>query len=360
MKITFVKPVVTQNGGSRVVAIYAKKLAEMGHDVTVVSRQPLKQSRQRQLVNRLKGVSTPASDPNRTAYFDDLGARHVQVPWRFPLYADDIPDGDVVIATWWRTAFEVANLPSQKGKKAYFVQGHEVFHHEGDLGAGSYYLPLEKITISKWLKDILANTYDQKETFTVPNAIDAHQFGAPARTKADIPTIGLIYSPKHIKGSDIALDAIKRVQKTYPEVRIVAFGSSPPTADVPLPSSSHFVKLPEQKDIPDLYAQCDAWIMSSRTEGFGLPILEAMACRTPVVSTRTGASEDLIVEGVNGYVVDIDDSAAMAERLCQILALSKDNWQTMSQAAHATANDYSWDDAAKSFEAALLEIVEKA
>src|SRR6056297_2809665 len=127
VKITFLCPEISQGGGSRVIAIYAGKLLERGHDVTVVSRQPKPVSRQRRLLDRLQGRPAPGDPRTRTVHFDFLGDRHRWLPWKWPVDADDVPDGDVLIATWWRTAFEVVMMPPEKGAKAYFVQHHEVF-----------------------------------------------------------------------------------------------------------------------------------------------------------------------------------------------------------------------------------------
>jgi glycosyltransferase involved in cell wall biosynthesis len=96
-------------------------------------------------------------------------------------------------------------------------------------------------------------------------------------------------------------------------------------------------------------------LCASRSEGFGLPLLEAMACRTPVVSTRVGGATDLIEEGREGYVVDVEDSEGLARRLVQVLSLDEPAWRVMSDAAFATATGYTWDDATDLFEAGLFE-----
>jgi glycosyltransferase involved in cell wall biosynthesis len=82
-----------------------------------------------------------------------------------------------------------------------------------------------------------------------------------------------------------------------------------------------------------------------------------MACRTPVVATRAGAAPDLITPGVNGYLVDIDDAEALGARLTELLSLPPETWRVMSEAAHVKANSYTWDDAARAFEAELLKLV---
>jgi glycosyltransferase involved in cell wall biosynthesis len=94
------------------------------------------------------------------------------------------------------------------------------------------------------------------------------------------------------------------------------------------------------------------WLLASRSEGFGLPILEAMACRTPVIATPTGAAPELISPG-GGAIVPMDDPAAMAKQIERIVRLPEDQWRAMSEIAHQTATRYTWEDAANLFEAAL-------
>lgn len=357
MKITFVKPVVHQNGGSRVVAIYAEKLLAMGHDVTVVARAPEIPTIKSRIKTLLQGrvPTTPAA--SRTTFFDSLGTNFKEIYREGPFLPEDLPDADVVIATWWRTAFEVAVLPPEKGAKAYFVQHHEV--HDGlpwDLSAGSYYLPLKKITIASWLVDVMAEKYGDHQVALVPNAVDTSHFATPRRERNSQPTVGFMFSATAFKGAKAACEAIDALRKSIPDLRVIAFGNSVPSTQAPLPAGAEFIHLPQQEKIPGIYASVDVWLCPSRSEGFGLPLLEAMACRTPVVATRTGAAGDLIQDGVNGYVVEIDDASAMAARLAEVLALSPGDWSAMSDAAHKCAHAYSWDDAARKFEAALEEI----
>ena len=117
----------------------------------------------------------------------------------------------------------------------------------------------------------------------------------------------------------------------------MSFGAHPVSAEFPLPAWMEFHYRPPQDAIRRLYDQCDAWLCGSRREGFHLPPLEAMACRCPVVSTRVGGPMDLVEEGVNGFIVDLEDSAGLAERLLRVLSLDEADWRRMSDAALATA-----------------------
>ena len=115
-----------------------------------------------------------------------------------------------------------------------------------------------------------------------------------------------------------------------------------------------------QDRLKELYAQCDVWLCPSSSEGFVAPPHEAMACRCPVVSTRVGGSVDLIEDGVHGYIVDVFDASALADRLVRVLTLPETRWREMSDAAHARGHRDRWDDKFDQFEQALHLTVERA
>jgi len=161
-----------------------------------------------------------------------------------------------------------------------------------------------------------------------------------------------MYSIVPFKGCDISLRAIELARKNMPNLKLVSFGNRVPTRDLPLPPDTDYTMQPAQDRIKNIYAQCDAWLVGSRSEGFGLPILEAMACRTPVIATPTGAAPELTAPG-GGQLVAMEDPADMAAAIERIVGLPHDQWRAMSDIAHHTATRYTWDDAAALFEAAL-------
>lgn len=70
------------------------------------------------------------------------------------------------------------------------------------------------------------------------------------------------------------------------------------------------------EDLPVLYSAAEALIWPSLFEGFGLPVLEAMACGTPVITSNTGSLPE--VAGDAAYLVDPRDTEAIAEALLRI------------------------------------------
>ena len=350
MKITFVLPFAGLAGGIRVVATYAERLQKRGHEVFVVSLPADSISAFQQVKSLLKGKGWLSN--SEASYFDGLDVPHQVLKRRRPITDADVPDADVVVATWWETAEWVANLSEAKGAKAYFIQHHEIF--EGmpkERVKATYSLPLHKITISQWLVDLMWTLYDDRNISFVANSVDTEQFYAPPRGKQPTPTVGMSYSPIGWKGCDINLKAFSIVVQKIPSLRLVAFGGTP-SLDLPLPPGTEYAYSPNQSTLKSFYAKCDAWLFGSRTEGFGLPILEAMACRTPVIGTPAGAAPELLTDGA-GIPVKPEDPEDMARAIEQICKLPDAEWRKMSDAAYATATQYTWDDAVNLFEAAL-------
>lgn len=354
MRVTIVLPFASVAGGVRVAAIYARKFVDRGHEVTVVSFKPKKRHPLRLLKRRIMNPGKKFKLKPATDQLDFLGERHIVLDTVDSMQPEDLPDADVIIATWWETAFAVAALPASKGRKFYFIQHHEVHKHlRANLSAGSYYLPMKKITISQWLVDAMAENYGDTDVTLIENSVDTEMFHAPPRGKQAKPTVGLLYASNPFKGIDISLKAIDIARARLPDLHVVAFGARPLDPALPLPPDSTFHLKPPQQTIRNIYASCDVWLCGSRAEGFHLPPSEAMACRCPVVSTRIGGAVEIVTEGINGHIVDVEDSQTLGARLADVLALPEDRWQAMSQAAYARAQNYTWDDAADKFLAAL-------
>jgi glycosyltransferase involved in cell wall biosynthesis len=273
--------------------------------------------------------------------------------------AADLPDADIIVATWWETAEWVAALPQEKGRPVYFLQHYEVHADQPkDRVDATWRLQIQKIAVASWLSDLAREVFGDPGVFLVPNAVDPRQFHAPPRGKRAVPTVGLMYSHVRFKGCDVALDAFDRARRAVPELKLVAFGHREPTPQLPLPQGTEFTLQPAQEAMREIYAAADAWLFASRQEGFGLPILEAMACRTPVIAAPAGAAPELVSQG-GGILTRPEDPADLAGGIERIAAMKESEWRTLSDAAYATATRYTWDDAADLFEQALERIVGK-
>ena len=358
MRVTFVCAASDLSGGARVISIYADALARRGHTVTIVSRPRRRFTLKDKLRAWLRGKPVPKNVSTWASHYDHLnGPTHVRIDRFRPVTAADVPDADVVIATWWETAEWVTAYPASKGRRAYFIQHYEA--HDGQDAArvdATWRLPMHKVIIAQWLTDIAERRFGQHDFSYVPNAVDTEQFRGPPRGKQPTPTVGTMYSIVPFKGCHVALKAYELARQTVPDLKLVTFGNRPPTPELPLPAGAEHVVQPPQDAIRDVYAACDAWLFASRSEGFGLPLLEAMACRTPVIATPTGAAPELCAAG-GGTLVDFDDPRGMARQIERVVSMSDAAWRQASDAAHAAATTYTWADAAERFEMALAKAV---
>ncbi len=118
-------------------------------------------------------------------------------------------------------------------------------------------------------------------------------------------------------------------------------------ADVDLvkavPVGNHYVPL---ERMPRFYNNINIYLCASSSEGFSLSVLEASACGRPVISTRVGGSEDLIIDGENGFLVDRNVDA-FAEKL-KILNENRDLLVKMGQRNREIVEEkWSWKIRAK-------------
>jgi glycosyltransferase involved in cell wall biosynthesis len=360
MKITFVLPTLCLAGGIRIISIFAERLRKLGHSVFVISPPHPKPSMRQQVKSLLRGRGWISPYEKEPSFFDNLGVENKIIERYRPIEDKDVPDADVVIATWWETAEWVAKLSPSKGAKAYFIQHYEVFDYlPQDRVEATWRLPLHKIMLSQWLVDIAREKYGDSQVSLALPSVDTKQFYASPRNKQSVPTVGMMYSITYWKGTDIALKAFSLAAAKIPNLRLVAFGTGAPSSELPLPANTEYVIQPDQDKIRDYYSKCDAWLLASRSEGFGLPIIEAMACRTPVISTPVGAAPE-ILSGGTGILVRPEDPEEMAKAIESICQLPNSKWQALSEAAYAKVKNYTWEDATASFEAALKVAVDKS
>lgn len=356
MRLTFLMPADDLTGGNRVVATYAKCLQKLGHQVLVISNAPDTiplGKRVRALLQRdwKKFLGLRQSLPGHIA---NASVPHKVLPRKRPIVADDVPDADFVVATWWETADWMRQWPASKGRHVHLIQGYEVWGDDRQTASVHRVLrqPNLKIAISSGLKQTIEEALGPLGLYVVPNAVDLDQFNAPARERNLVPKVGFIYAQAAIKGSDVCTAACELARQKIPNLQVLSFGGDALLSSRSLPEGAQYIQRPNQNQLAHLYAQCDVWLFGSRLDSFGLPILEAMACRTPVVGVPIGAAPELLPEG-GGLLVPGESSQAMADALVRLLTEPASVWRARSQQAHARAHAYSWDDATQRFLALL-------
>ena len=361
LKITFLVPVADHSGGARVVSIYAEEMIRRGHRVKLVIAGYRSLTIKARLRAWITG-SAPLFSIRKSAesHYSRLQAITAYASNPGIITDVDCPEADIVIATWWETAEWMMSLSASKGAKIHFVQHYEAFIPEWRNRVDAVLRePTKKITISKWLNDLLTERFSNNNVSLVRNAVDHRQFYAPLRSKNKVLTVGMLYSDVEWKNCKLGFDAFNILRTKHPDARLITFGAVPVSKELPLVNGADFFLRPDQDQIKDIYSRCDVWLCPSKAEGFHLPPLEAMACRCPVVSTAVGGSIDIIEQGINGYIVENASAPELANNVARVIEQSDADWLAMSTAAFNTAQSYNWTIAADAFEQALFTQVEQ-
>ncbi len=116
--------------------------------------------------------------------------------------------------------------------------------------------------------------------------------------------------------------------------------------------------LPTRDGLTTAYHALDAYVVASRQEGGPKSILESMATGVPLVTTRAGQAPDLVVDGENGILVDVEDAEAIAAALVRIHRDSE-LATTLRAAGRLTASENSHERLALRWEALLDGFAER-
>jgi glycosyltransferase involved in cell wall biosynthesis len=128
--------------------------------------------------------------------------------------------------------------------------------------------------------------------------------------------------PKRIKGPDIFLQVIGRLRKYVP-VFVLLTGPARGYVRRGLKQMRvphRHVLLNNYAEVVPYYYPLDLYLVTSREEGGPKGVMESMATGVPLVSTRVGMAADLIQEGVNGFLCEVEDVDSLTTRALELIA----------------------------------------
>lgn len=148
------------------------------------------------------------------------------------------------------------------------------------------------------------------------------------------------------KGFDMLLQAWALVSKSHNEwiLHIVGSGEEEPNLKsmaVDLNIIERVTFIPFTKDVEKYYQEASFYCLSSRFEGFGMVILEAMSFGLPVISfdCECGPTE-LINKNINGFLTKSNDITALGQKLIEIMNMSNEKYIKLSQSAKMSSKKY--------------------
>jgi glycosyltransferase involved in cell wall biosynthesis len=217
-----------------------------------------------------------------------------------------------------------------------------------DLGLDSF------ITGNGIDSDIFKPTEDYKEL--------ARRLGIPSRSKVLLFLGGIVRR----KGIDAMLfPGFKLLKKRYPDLVLVIAGGSryleeykKRAAGLGLSNVIWTGYVKRDQEISKLYCLGDVFVFPSLYESFGLPPLEAMACRRPVVVTDCGGVNEYAVNNKNCLMVPVNDVKKFAEAVSYLLE-HPETAKRLGEEGQKAAKEFTWEKVAVRTEEAFLEVIKK-
>ncbi|MFH2220295.1 MAG: glycosyltransferase [Pseudomonadota bacterium] len=169
-----------------------------------------------------------------------------------------------------------------------------------------------------------------------------------------------------IKGLDRLLKAVGRL-KNYPRLRLILVGGDGEASPMfrqlqseakTLNIQDHltFTGRVDQERLPLYYSAADVLAVPSYYESFGLVGLEALACGTPVVTTPVGDMENIVKDGLTGYVAVDPDPRSFAAYIEAALVTQQANGLSPEQ-IRASVSEFTWEAAASKMIEAYRSVV---
>lgn len=228
---------------------------------------------------------------------------------------------------------------------------------------------LERVQVSNRAMEelVLGTGIAPEKVFRIPIGVDTARFRlrdaatrAEARRELGLPDSAFVVGsfqkdgvgwaeglePKLIKGPDVLLDVAARLAREVPELVLLLTGPARGFVAAGLERRGipyRRALLPDLDAVARAYRAVDLSLVTSRDEGGPKAVLESMATGVPLVTTRVGQASDLVRNGENGWLCEIDDAEALAAAAARVARASAAELEPVLAAARRTAESCSWE-----------------
>jgi mannosyltransferase len=186
----------------------------------------------------------------------------------------------------------------------------------------------------------MAASYLERAAAVIPHGVDLTRFHPPedkqaAWRESGLPGrfgVGVFGRVRAQKGTDLFVEAMIRLLPEHPEWTAVITGLEAPEEaefvgrlkerirESGMQDRIHMLGEVSREEVPVWFRRVGLYVAPMRWEGFGLTTLEAMASGTAVVATTTGASPQIVREGLTGNLIPPDDLEALVAAIKPCLA----------------------------------------
>lgn len=175
------------------------------------------------------------------------------------------------------------------------------------------------------------------------------------KEKTDFPSVVYLGRLKAYKNVDVAIRAFAKVKKRFPSARLWIVGEGDSLGllrdlviSLNLTKSVRFFGKVSEEYKCELLSQSWVAVQPSQMEGWGITVLEANACRTPVIASDTKGLRDSIVDGKTGVLVRVRDTKQLSKELTRVVR-DPIHREELSKNAYHWSKKFSWDASALQF-----------
>ena len=164
--------------------------------------------------------------------------------------------------------------------------------------------------------------------FTIYNSLPKNFETTQIQREFDMPiTIGVVSRLEHIKGMDLVIPAYAEILKEFPDTKLIVVGDGAlrqsmeqQAVALHCNSSITWAGRQPQEHIQEWYSRIDVLLMPSRSEGFGLTAIEAMASGCVVVASDVGGLPEVVRDGEVGLLHTSESVSGIVEKVKKLMA----------------------------------------
>ncbi|MHC4159344.1 MAG: glycosyltransferase family 4 protein [Planctomycetota bacterium] len=342
MKIVFVLPGISNRaGGIKSTLIAANQLLARGHKVRILYRSMSVTMR-----SMLRYVRNNLIYSNRCDWLEKF--KGSVTGFRDITECQFAPDEIVVGVGMWGSG-ELGRLSFIPNPKVQYLRG--LTPRQPQLMDAAMSLSLPKIAVSSRVAEVAESYGSNNLLAVIPNGIDQAEY-YPSVDENSKDGIGTIYSRHPIKDPGTVLKVLDKLREDIPRMPHYIFGTAPKPKQIP---RADYTRYPSVEEARRKYSRSMVWILASRSEGFPAPVLEAMACGCAVVSTDCGGPQDMIINGENGFLVEVGNVDQIVSRV-KLLSHNVDLRRKFVERSKETVKSFTWKRSVDKLEEVLRSI----
>jgi glycosyltransferase involved in cell wall biosynthesis len=225
------------------------------------------------------------------------------------------------------------------------------------------------VAVSNGLRSYAWQTDPQAEIELIPNAIDLSVFRpTPPGEEVEERAARLLFVGRLIafKNLETLLQAVKLLGEmgAGPFVlELVGEGEKRPelermVIDLGISRLVHFSGWVGHPAIVERYQRADVFVTPTTWEGMPNTVLEAMACGKPIVATKAPGLQELVRDGLNGYLVPIKEPQALAEALARLIDNGYERRRMGKASRKIAEQEFTWEQIAAGYVGVYRRVLE--